>query len=295
MSYFFIINPNSGKKREKAFIEQFIKEESEKRKFNFEIHHTKFRGHACELAAEAALKRFSIVVAVGGDGTIREAASSLIGDGKPALGVVPLGSGNGLARNLCLPLDWKKALEVVFRAEERKIDAGLCNGELFLCACGFGIDAVIARKFNSGNHGRGLIPYFISGFSSFLKFRAKLTRVKAGNGEMLQLFPLIGAVMNGRQYGGGARVNPEGMIDDGFLELVTVPSMGFFSAIVKLPYIFNGKIMEKKAASYLRIKNAEIFLGVDSIYHLDGEDFLSKDGVLKVSVLPAALRVIVSS
>ncbi|GAB4029186.1 MAG: diacylglycerol kinase family lipid kinase [Elusimicrobiota bacterium] len=295
MSYFFIINPNSGKKREKAFIEQFIRDESEKRKFNFEIHYTKSKGHACELSAEAALKGFNTVVAVGGDGTIREAASSLVGEGKPALAVVPLGSGNGLARNLCLPLDWKKALEVVFRAQVRRIDAGLCNGELFLCACGFGIDALIARKFNSGNHGRGLIPYFISGFSSFLKFGAKLTRVKVGNGEIFQLFPLIGAVMNGRQYGGGAVINPEGLIDDGFLELVTVPSMGFFSAILKVPYIFNGKIMEKKVASFLRIKNVEILLGRDSLYHLDGEDFFSPEGVLKVSVLPGALKVIVSS
>lgn len=292
MSFFFIINPNSGKKKEKRFIENFIREEAQRRKISIEISYTREKGHASSLAFEAMSKGFSCVVAVGGDGTIREVALSLVGKEVPTLGIIPLGSGNGLARNLSLPLDWKKAVEVVFNRNERDIDVGLCNGDIFLCSCGFGIDALIAQKFNSGRHGRGILPYFISGLKSFFEFRPKMIRVRQNQEESLEYFPIMAAVMNGRQFGGGAIVNPYGMIDDGYLELVIVPSMSFFKAVSGVRHIFNGKIIEKKLASLISIKNAEIIIGRNSLYHLDGEDFISTEGVLKISLMRRKLRVI---
>ncbi len=292
MSFFFIINPNSGKKKEKKFIENFIREESQKRKLSVEITYTREKGHASSLAFEARAKGFTCIVAVGGDGTIRETASSLVGKIDSTLGIIPLGSGNGLARNLSLPLDWKKAVEVVFNGNEREIDVGLCNGDIFLCSCGFGIDALIAQKFNSGKHARGILPYFVSGIKSFIEFNPKMIRIKQERGKSLQYFPLMAAVMNGRQFGGGAIVNPNGMIDDGFLELVIVPKMNFWQALYKIRHIFNGKIIEKKLASLISIKNTEIIIEKNSVYHLDGEDFISTDGLLKISVMHRKLRVI---
>ncbi|NLI09888.1 MAG: hypothetical protein GX447_03910 [Elusimicrobia bacterium] len=291
MSYFFIVNPNSGKEKNKKEFVYFLKKESETRKLICEIAYTQSSKHARELAFLAVKRGFKKVVAVGGDGTIREVASSLAGK-DAALGIIPMGSGNGFARNLLLPLNIEKALVTVFKEKYLYCDVGICLGEIFLCACGFGVDALIAERFNTGNHSRGLFPYFVSGAKSLFSYKPKLLRFKKSDGTFIDYFPLLAAVMNGRQYGGGACVNPEGLIDDGVLEFISLKNMGFLSAVLNLPYLFNGKINKKNIFGSLPLKNAEIHIGRDSVYHLDGEHFYSKDGVLKISVWHKALKVI---
>jgi len=128
------------------------------RKTLFEAEFTRARGHATELAAKAVVSGFSKVVAVGGDGTIRETAAALIGK-ENILGILPCGSGNGLARNLYLPLSFESALKGLFEWSPRSIDAGLANGHPFFCAAGVGLDAEVAHDFNTHSHRRGILPY----------------------------------------------------------------------------------------------------------------------------------------
>ncbi len=291
MSYFFIINPRSGKEENKKHLSEHVSEIASRKNLVCEIKYTQKPGHAFEIAFEALSSGFKKIIAVGGDGTIREIAACLLGK-DAALGVIPMGSGNGFARNVSIPLDIKDALITVFEGKERAVDAGLCNGEIFLCSCGFGVDAVIAEKFNTGVHGRGLLPYFTAGAKALLSYRPKLTRLKMKDGSFRDFFPLLAAVMNGRQYGGGAIVNPDGLIDDGVLEFVSINKMNFFSIAANLPSLFSGNINKKDFACFIPVKNAEIFIGRNSVFHLDGEHFICESGVLNISVLNRALRVI---
>lgn len=291
MSYFFIVNPRSGKKRNKKHLLEKISEIASRKKLVYEIEYTQRPGHAFEIAFEALNSGYKKIVAVGGDGTIREISSCLLGK-DASLGIIPMGSGNGFARNISIPLDVEKAIETVFEGNERNVDVGLCNGEIFLCSCGFGADAIIAEKFNTQNHNRGLLPYFVASARVLLSYKPKLIRLKMKDGSFKDFFPLLAAVMNGKQYGGGAIVNPNGLIDDGSLEFVSINKMNFFSIAANLHSLFNGSINKKDFAFFLPVKNTEVFIGRNSMFHLDGEHFICESGTLNISVLNRALKVI---
>jgi len=145
MSYFFIINPNAGKKT--ADIERIIGAECALRRIKWEAHFTQDKGHARQLSRRALIAGFHNIIAVGGDGTIREVAEPLVGR-EQNLGILPCGSGNGLARNLFIPLDISQALKGIFEWRAREIDVGLADGNPFFCAAGIGLDAEVAKLFN---------------------------------------------------------------------------------------------------------------------------------------------------
>lgn len=289
MSYFFIINPNAGKRYAdaRARVERFFAG----RKLRFEIEFTKERAHAARLSAQAVLEGFSTIVAVGGDGTIRETAEPLIGK-DAALGILPCGSGNGLARNLYIPLDFDKALEGLLRWAPRRVDAGLANGRPFFCAAGMGLDAEVAHDFNSGNGRRGILPYVWHAVKRVLTY--KPVKVSAlVDGRRLELTAMVNAVLNGVQYGGGARIAPGAYIDDGLLDLVSIKKASLPRLLRAVPALFNGRLAEH-ADIYSAYKGRLIDLdcGAGAWYHLDGEDFYCDDGKIRFSVLPSALKVL---
>lgn len=289
MSYFFIINPNAGRKygdiRER--IERFFSG----RKLRFEIEFTRAREHASELSARAVLAGFARVVAAGGDGTIRETAIPLMGKGS-ALGILPCGSGNGLARNLYIPLNFDAALEGLVKWAPRPVDAGLANGRPFFCAAGVGLDAEVAHDFNSLSSRRGILPYVWHAARRVLSYKPSLVTALV-DGRRLELRALVNAVLNGVQYGGGARMAPGAYIDDGFLDLVSVKKASLPRLLAAVPALFRGTL-DKHPGIYSAYKGKVIELdcGAGAWYHLDGEDFFSHDGKLKFSALPGALRVI---
>ena len=288
MSYFFIINPNAGKKR--GDIAALIKTAFFPGKTHYEIQFTNARGHARELAARAVMDGFRNVVAVGGDGTIRETASALAGKSS-VLGIIPRGSGNGLARNLYLPLDAAACLRGLFEWPDRFIDAGLANGELFLCAAGVGLDAEVARSFNAGRSRRGILPYVYHGALQFFKYRP-LNMAAVFNSRREEFAPLVAAVLNGRQYGGGAQIAPDAYLDDGLLDLAIVRKTGLLKTLAALPDLFNGRLASHtELVSYHKSRAFEFHLPKGSAYHLDGEDFVCESGTLKIAVLPKALKV----
>ncbi|HAF95347.1 MAG: hypothetical protein A2X34_09130 [Elusimicrobia bacterium GWC2_51_8] len=288
MSYFFIINPNAGKKR--GNIAELIKDVFFAGKKRYEIEFTKARGHARELAAKAVIQGFSNVVAVGGDGTIRETASALVGKSQ-ILGIIPCGSGNGLARNLYLPLDAGACARGLLEWPERVIDAGLANGELFLCSAGVGLDAEVARDFNARKGGRGILPYIYHGALQFFKYRP-VAMAAFFNSKRLEFEPLVAAVLNGRQYGGGAQIAPDAYLDDGLLDLAIVKKAGFLKTLAALPDLFNGALASHpELISYFKSPAFEFHLRKGTAYHLDGEDFICDSGLLKITVLPKALKV----
>ena len=218
MSYFFIINPNAGRRHGDILrrIERFFAG----RKVRYEAEFTKFREHASELSAKAAMAGFAQIIAAGGDGTIRETAIPLIGK-TASLGILPCGSGNGLARNLYIPLDFNSALEGLVSWKPRAIDAGLANGRPFFCAAGVGLDAEIARDFNSMSGRRGIFPYVWHGARRVFFYKPPAIAINA-DGRRFESRALVNGILNGVQYGGGAKMAPGAYIDDGLLDLVAI-------------------------------------------------------------------------
>ncbi len=289
MSYFFIINPRAGMRHGDVLgsIERFFSG----RKLRCEAEYTRARDHAAELSAKAALAGFTKVVAVGGDGTIRETASALVG--KPAsLGILPCGSGNGLARNLYIPLRFEDALEGLVKWDPRPVDAGLANGRPFFCAAGVGLDAEVARDFNSLSSRRGILPYIWHAARRFLSYRPAPVTVTV-DGRRLQLTAMVNAVLNGVQYGGGARMAPGAYIDDGYLDFVSVKKPRLARMLPAAAALFRGTLPEfADIYSSLKGRVIEVDCGGGAWYHLDGEDFYSHDGKIKFTALPSALNVL---
>jgi len=190
-----------------------------------------------------------------------------------------------------VPLDFNEALEGLLRWEPRKVDAGLANGRPFFCAAGAGLDAEVAHDFNSMSHRRGILPYVWHAAKRVLNYEpSKVTAVV--DGRRLELTAMINAVLNGVQYGGGARVAPGAYIDDGFLDLVSIKKASLPQLLWALPALFNGRLAEHKAIySAFKGRLIELDCGKGAWYHLDGEDFYADNGRIKFSVLPSALRV----
>ncbi|MBU2574530.1 MAG: diacylglycerol kinase family lipid kinase [Elusimicrobia bacterium] len=288
MSYFFIINPAAGKAGA-ARLPELIHDFFKGRRLHYELAFTERRGHAAELSRKAVINGFFHVVAAGGDGTIREAAEPLIGRTQ-ALGILPGGSGNGLARNLYIPLKIEEALNGLLQWRPRKIDAGLANGKPFFCAAGVGLDAEVARIFNSGCR-RGILPYVYHSAVTFLRYRPGPV-VIVMNGRRYEFSPMVTAILNGRQYGGGAVIAPDAYIDDGILNVVVVKKAGILRTLRAVPDLFNGTLpRHTDLVTTFTARTVELSCPAGSPYHLDGEDFES-DGNLRFSVLHQVLNVI---
>lgn len=289
MSYFFIINPRAGKRH--GDVRERIARVFAGRKLAFEAEYTRARDHASELSGKALLAGFARIVAVGGDGTIREAAAPLIGK-DASLGILPAGSGNGLARNLYIPLDFDAALRGLLEWQPRPVDAGLANGRPFFCAAGVGLDAEVARDFNSLSSRRGILPYVWHAARRVLSYRPSTVAVVT-DGRRMELTAMVNAVLNGVQYGGGARMAPGAYIDDGLLDLVSVRKAPLHRLLAAVPDLFRGTLpRHTDIYSAFQAKIIEMDCGGGAWYHLDGEDFYSHDGKIKFTVLPSALRVI---
>ena len=141
----FILNPISGT-HSKDEIPAMIESILDKERFDTEIVFTEYAGHAAEIAEARAEAKTDIVVAVGGDGTVNEVARSLVHT-ESALGIIPCGSGNGLARHLCIPLNPRKAISIINQCQIESFDYGVINDIPFFCTCGMGFDAFISLKF----------------------------------------------------------------------------------------------------------------------------------------------------
>lgn len=164
----FVVNPISGT-QSKELILSLLDEKIDKTKYSWEVVYTERAGHAVEIAAQAAEEKTDMVVAIGGDGTINEIARSLVHT-DTALGIIPCGSGNGLARHLHIPMEPKKALEVLNEGCTDIIDYGKINGTDFFCTCGVGFDAFVSLKFAHAGK-RGLLTYLEKTLQESLKYQ----------------------------------------------------------------------------------------------------------------------------
>jgi diacylglycerol kinase (ATP) len=260
---------------------------------DYAVYLTRAPGHATDLAREAVAGGADVVVAVGGDGTVNEVARAVIGSGA-ALGIVPVGSGNGLARALRLPLQPVRALEALEKGEVRPIDVGRLNGRVFLNVAGVGFDAVVGHAFHEhGKRGgrRGLLGYVLQGLRELSRYKPTPLSVEHGD-ERFDVAPFVVTAANGPQYGSGAIVNPGAQLDDGRLELVVFEHGPIPRLLLGGFRMFAGGL--ERTPGYRRLVGtaATITAAQPLSVHVDG-DPVAPAARVDVELVPLALRVVV--
>jgi YegS/Rv2252/BmrU family lipid kinase len=250
-------------------------------------------GHARDLAREAAERGEDLVLAVGGDGTANEVAWGLLRS-ETALGLVPVGSGNGLARTLGIPLSPRRAIRSIADGVVRHMDVGLANGRPFLNVAGAGLDAVVGADFHAHGHRggrRGILTYVRLTFRRALSYTAESWTLSSDAGDYAGR-ALIVVFVNGRQYGGGAILAPGARLDDGLLEAVVIEDAPLVQILVNAPRLFLGTIERFSRYRRLTLSSGVLTAARPFEHHRDGEPE-AVSARLGVTVDPLALRILV--
>jgi len=257
-----------------------------------EVFVTERAGHARELAKAAVARGVRLVMAWGGDGTINEVASALA-FGNAALGIVPAGSGNGLARELGVDPRPERAIADAVRAEPQPLDAGEIAGRLFVNLAGIGFDAYVAAQFNAPeNRRRGFLGYAAISARALFTYQAATYRISTDDGGTIETRAVIVTVANSAQFGNGARIAPGALVDDGELDLVVVEERSRLVTLAHLPRLFNGSVARMPGCTIRRMRTGTIESDRPMTFHVDGEP-VAGGGSLRFRVHPGALRVCV--
>lgn len=280
-----IVNPISGtgnKKDVPEVVERTLAAEG----YSTDVRFTGGRGDATMFASEASDKGYYGVLACGGDGTVNETARALCGS-QTALGILPAGSGNGLARHLGIPMDVELAMEIVCQRNVVPSDYGSVNGVPFFCTFGMGFDAAVSHRFARQNH-RGLLSYVRSALSEYVQFRPTTYTISA-NGKLLTEKAFLVAVCNASQWGNNAYIAPEASLTDGLLDITVVHSGSPIDAAVMGMDIFTGFISKNTMVHCFRAPAAVIYRSEQGEAHVDGEPMML-DEILDVKCHRGALR-----
>ena len=283
----FIINPISGGKKKLNFPE-LAKLHLDPFKFNAEFAFTEWPTHANELAQIAAEKGTDIIVSVGGDGTMNEVASG-IGGTKSIMGIVPFGSGNGLARTLTISLNNKEAIQTINKLNVTKIDSALLNEKSFFSMAGMGFDAHISSKFAKLKN-RGLKGYVSMALNEIYSYVPEYYEILIDNVSYDKEAFMI-SIANSSQYGNNAYISPLAKLDDGYLDiciikpfpLVQFPVLGF--------HLFNKSVHTTEYVEIIKGKEIIIKRKNAGIVHIDGEP-LEMEKEIIISVNPQSLSVL---
>jgi len=241
------------------------------------------------LIRDAASRGVKAVFAVGGDGTIHEVAKRLIGT-DIALGVVPTGSGNGFARHLGLPMNFRKAIRACCGLRVEIIDTATVNGTPFINMMGIGFDAWIADAFARAGT-RGLITYVRVALRGFARYAAEEYEVIV-DGSMTRHRAFVAAVANASQYGNNARIAPLASMQDGILDVTLIEQKPFFRLPLIAAQLFAGNLHRARGVTTLRGRNIVIRRTSEGAAHLDGEP-VSLPASVTIDIVPQSLRVIV--
>jgi YegS/Rv2252/BmrU family lipid kinase len=254
-----------------------------------EVFVTERPGHARELARAAAHRGARLVVAWGGDGTINEVASALAFREVP-LGIVPAGSGNGLARQLGINPHPAQAIRDAIAAEPRLIDLGEIGDRLFVNVAGVGFDAHVAARFNEGGpRRRGFLTYAGISAQALWRYAPTVYAIETESGR-LQTRAMLIAVANSAEFGNGACIAPGARVDDGLLDLVIIEPRPLIRTICQLPRLFTGTIDHAPGYRRQRIGRATLESEEPMVFHVDGEP-VSGGTSLRIRVHPGALYV----
>lgn len=283
----FIVNPISGVGRHKV-VEKLIDQQLNRTQFDYEIVYTKAAKHATELAKQAVATDFNIVVAVGGDGSVNEVARGLIGS-NTAMAIMPAGSGNGFARHMKIPLDLKKAMNIINDAKEASIDTIQLNNETFINVAGVGFDAHIGWEFAKFGK-RGFSSYLKVIIREFPKFKVQDYELII-NGIPLHKKAFLISFANGSQWGNNAHIAPLADVADGLMDIAILKNFSFWNVISIGYKLFRKTIHLSPHLETIKAKEV-LIKQTNSIAHIDGEP-IEVGHSISIKVNPLSLRVII--
>lgn len=279
----FIVNPISGTKDKRQLIGELTLHHEYKVKL------TQKAGDATSIAAEAVGRGAKAVIAVGGDGTVRETAIALKDTTVP-LGIIPCGSGNGLARHLHIPTNFMQALAVIEGGHVSKCDYASTLSHPFFCTMGVGFDAEVSHVFAESGK-RGPLNYVKSVLETFNGYQARHYTLHMPHGS-IERKALLVTVANAAQYGNNARIAPDASVADGLLD-VTVLLDGFKLYTVEAAIqLFAGRLKSNPLIETYRVPSLTIEREAAGMAHLDGEP-LRLPARIPIKIHPSSLRVII--
>ena len=283
------MNPISGTAR-KAGIPRIIEKVLDKEYYDFSIMQTNYCGHAYEIATNAKNDGCDVVVAVGGDGTVNEVAKAIV-HSDTALGILPCGSGNGLARHLMLPLDMQKAVEIINKHTVHDLDYGLINNIPFFCTCGMGFDAFISMKFAEAGK-RGPVTYLENILREGLKYKPETYEIKDDNGTSLYRAFLLSCA-NASQYGNNAYIAPQASMSDGLLDVTIIEPFDMLEAPQISIDMFNKTLDKNSKIKTFKTKHIHVHREKAGFIHYDGEPVMT-DADVDISVVNKGIKIIVN-
>jgi diacylglycerol kinase (ATP) len=285
-----IINPISGAGADAHAAEKradLARRVAAARGVPLDIAITEREGHARELARRVRDAGTPLVIAWGGDGTVNEIVRELAGTAIP-LGIVPSGSGNGLATELRFSRDPVQALEDAFGGSDRPIDVGELNGRPFVNIGGIGFDGHIAHRFHALKQGkRGALPYLTIGLRSVWRYRAASYRITL-DAETIDRRALLVAFANGCQYGNNAVIAPRSRPDDGKLEVVIVDRWPAAKNFLRLHHLFRRSADRAPGVITRQTTEARVLSDQPMEIHVDGEP-VEATREARVSIRPGGL------
>lgn len=283
----YIINPASGIGRQKDMA-KLIHNETDTSRLDIDIVFSKHPGHAFEMSRQAA-GDFDIAVAVGGDGTVNEVGRGLLNT-ETALGILPTGSGNGLARFLQMPFKVNKALEVINHGNIKSIDAIKVNNYYSLNVAGIGFDAYISHQF-AHKKKRGPLAYMQLISKEFPKYKSDHYQIEI-DGESIDIDAFLISFANSSQYGNNFHIAPQARIDDGLIDVCLIKDFPKYTAPALLISLVDQSIDKSKYDKIVKARKIKITHASPLLGHVDGEP-VNLGTEVDIKILPLALKVVV--
>lgn len=285
----FIVNPISGTGHKEAILAHLREAFSDTREYSTSFYTTTCAGDAYIAAKRFQEQEYDTVVAIGGDGTVNQVAKGLI-NSNTKLAIIPVGSGNGLARHLKIPLSYHKAVEVIQHENIQLIDAGKINDEIFFCTAGLGFEAVIGDRFNSAGS-RGLITYVEFCAKEYVRYRRESYTIDIlGNSYRKKAFLITFA--NCAQWGNNVYIAPDANISDGMIDMVVWKNAPLVSMPLLTAGLFLKTIQFSESIDTYRCKEVRIMREHEGFIQFDGESRVMGREI-NISVLHHAVKVIV--
>lgn len=286
----FIVNPRAGiTPKSKVVIELLAGNIFPSSRFVPEVIFTERIGHATEIAAKSVADKTDIIVASGGDGTVNEVACALVNTNIP-MGILPAGSGNGLARCLGISMSYPLALRTIIRGNTKLMDVATVNNMLFTSIAGIGFDAFVAQKFSESLI-RGMISYMQITLNEFGSYKPQTYNLTI-DGVQMEKQALMIVVANSDQFGFNTRIAPMAKVDDGFLDICIVKKMPATQLMTVGYHLMRGTLHQTGYFEYFRGQDIKINNVTDPLMNIDGEPKIIKSPV-NISIKPLSLRVIV--
>lgn len=283
---FFIVNARIGSEKTARLTRAILEDFTDIR---HEIHMTEYGGHALALAQKAVEEKSSLVVAVGGDGTVNEVLQAVAQSGVP-LAIVPTGSGNGLARHCGIPLDIGEAVKLIRSGVTRAIDLGKANDTFFISNAGVGFDAWVCQRIRQ-TKSRGLAMYIRHVVVNFFSYRPTLYTITADDKTFEEKAYFLN-VANGKEFGYGFEISPEASLEDGLLDMVLVKKINLLNGA---RFVWDGwrkKLNRNPDCLHLRARHFEFRAAGMSCYQTDGDAHDCHDSC-RIELYPKALQLLI--